>query len=256
MKAWIRNSLIGAGALLLVGGTVVGGSIGYLASSLPASQGPRVEVTDGIVGVETGGSYAWIVRTEGGAILVDAGMDVEAVAIRQELGAMGLGLDDVHTILLTHAHRDHTGGLSAFPRARLVHGPGEGAVLRGEDDRAGLMPSIFNALVPAPPLPADTHAAADGDVLDVDGLEVRVVSTPGHTPGSTSFVVRDGVFAGDAVFADGQAMMVPPGFLNADDAQARRSVRRLAPLDPAWVADGHAGITRDAGPKLGALAGE
>ena len=49
--------------------------------------GPRVQVEPGIVGVEAGGAYAWIVRTPHGAVLVDAGLDAKGPAILAELNS-------------------------------------------------------------------------------------------------------------------------------------------------------------------------
>ena len=115
MKPWLRNTLLGVGGVVLVVIVALVGLVGWVISSMPSSQGARVEIREGLVGVDTGGSYAWIVQTEGGAVLVDAGMDPEATALKAELAAMGLSPDDVHTVLLTHAHGDHTAGLGQFP---------------------------------------------------------------------------------------------------------------------------------------------
>jgi hypothetical protein len=49
--------------------------------------GPRIEAAPGVVGIEAGGSYAWIVCTGHGAVLVDAGLDATGAAILAELKA-------------------------------------------------------------------------------------------------------------------------------------------------------------------------
>jgi hydroxyacylglutathione hydrolase len=238
--------LAGVGVTLLLLLMVGGGLVASILSRMPASQGPRLALSDDVVGIDTGGSYAWIVRTPNGAALVDAGIDPQAAALLAELEAMGLTLDDVHTVLLTHAHGDHTGGLAALPHVTLVHGPGEGPLLRGEGAELGVLPGIFSAFTGPPPLPATVVEAVDDQVVDVDGSRVRVLSTPGHTAGSTSFVWDGVLFAGDALFAAEDGVMLPPAFLNTDTAMAARSVERFGPLDPVWMADGHAGITPDA----------
>jgi len=254
VRPWLRRTLFIAGGLLMLGVLGIGALLGLIASSMPSAQGPRVEIREGVVGVETGGSYAWIVRTEHGAALVDSGMDPQASALLDELQVMGLGADDVHTILLTHAHGDHTGGLGAFPRATVVHGPGEAALLAGEDVPLGLAPSLMAGLMPDPVLPAEVVEAADGQVLDVDGDVVTVVSTPGHTLGSTTYQWGDVLFVGDAVFNAGEGqVMVSPSFLNSDNDAAQASARRLGPLDAEWMADGHGGRTANADAALDAL---
>lgn len=218
--------------------------------SMPRAQGPRVVINDDVVGVETGASYAWVVRTASGAGLVDSGMDPEAKAIKAELENLGLGPGDVHTILLTHAHRDHTGGLGAFPNARLVHGPGEGPLLRGETTPGGVIPSIFNMLTSPPVLPDRVVESTDGAALRVDGERVTVVATPGHTMGSASFLWGDVLFSGDALVGNGTGVQLLPAAVADDIRLNAESVRKYGALDFTDMADGHVGATTDAKTKV------
>lgn len=236
-------------AVILV--TLVGGVV-YVASSMPASQGERVLIRDDLVGVDTGGSYAWIVRTASGAALVDTGIDPEATAILAELERAGLTSADVHTVLLTHAHGDHTGGLPKFPGARLVHGPGEGPLLRGEVTPKATLPWVMSSLMGGPATLPDTIVETkDGATLRVDGEPVHVLHTPGHTSGSTSFVWGDVLFSGDALVGGGTGVQLLPAFINEDLVQNRKSVRAYGAFDFDWMADGHVGATSDAGQKVG-----
>ena len=74
MKKKIPIALAVVVALPLLG-------VGALFATREKPDGPRVEVGPGVVGVETGGAYAWIVRTPHGAVLVDAGLDAKGAAI-------------------------------------------------------------------------------------------------------------------------------------------------------------------------------
>ena len=71
-------------------------------------------VKDGIV------SVAVIPVSEREVALVDAGNDKSAKAILAELSRRHLGPDAVTTILLTHGHPDHTGGVAMFPKAQVI----------------------------------------------------------------------------------------------------------------------------------------
>src|ERR1043166_8841306 len=96
-----------AGLCALVLAVALIGFFGWFFSHLPKRGPDRIAAADSIVGVFSGGSYAWIIRTANGAALVDAGLDPKAAAIVDELRAEGLDASKVHTILLTHGHAEH-----------------------------------------------------------------------------------------------------------------------------------------------------
>ena len=69
---WTALAVIAAFALLL----------GWTVLQFPhMSDVPRLELIPGVVGIETGGSYVWVIRTAHGAALIDAGMDPQGKAI-------------------------------------------------------------------------------------------------------------------------------------------------------------------------------
>ena len=86
------------------------------------------------------------------------------------------------TILLTHAHSDHTDGLSQLQNETGC----ETYIHRNE---------------PKPRSTQKLREVAHGDVLSVGELMVSVVNTPGHTPGGCSFLTQNVAFVGDAIFA-------------------------------------------------------
>src|SRR5438552_2787460 len=118
-----RGSLVAGGAGLLMCALAL--------HQLPPSGEARIELSARASGVEAGGSYAWLVRTRGGAVLIDAGLDPSAEAIRAELARRGMGPSAVRAILLTHGHRDHWGGAAQFPQARVYLGAEDMREVRG-----------------------------------------------------------------------------------------------------------------------------
>ncbi len=76
-----------------------------------------------------------------------------------------------------------------------------------------------------------------GDVLEVGDVAIELIHTPGHTPGSQCFLVRDRLVTGDTLFVDGCGRVDLPG---GDAAQLRESLRMLAKLpDAVTVCPGH-----------------
>lgn len=88
---------------------------------------------------------------------------------------------NVRAILNTHDHPDHTSANSYYAQ-------------------------LFTAPVCAPKYDAEYYDSPpdklleDGDILDYDGLSIRVIHTPGHTEGSLCFLIGDYVFSGDTLF--------------------------------------------------------
>ena len=157
-------------------------------------------------------------RATGEAVLLDAADDApQLVRICRRLG--------VGRVLETHGHHDHIAAVPGIRAAGLPVGiaPADAHMLRDGD--------------------AD-FALADGEILEVGDLRLRTVFTPGHTPGSTCFVLEDhGVlFAGDTLFPGGPGATRPP---YGDFPAIIRSIsERLFTLDPdTIVMPGHGADT-------------
>ena len=173
------------------------------------------------------------------AIVVDPGGDFEAIHARLE--AKGLS---VVSIVHTHTHIDHVGATAPLQRAT-----GAAASIH-EADRFlyDLLP--VQAAMLGCALPEKTEldgSLVDGMAIHAGGLEMGVLHTPGHTPGSVSFVVRDGgsthVFTGDTLFRRGIGRT---DLWGGDSSLIARSLKeKLMTLpDEALVVPGHgAGTT-------------
>lgn len=143
---------------------------------------------------------SYLVRRDGSdrALFVDPGD--EAPKLLNAIDALGVTLE---AILLTHTHIDHVGAIFDLQQ------------------RAGTPASIHHADlflfekidvqaqwlgVEAPPRGSIDHFLKDGQAVACSGVEIGVIHTPGHTPGSTTFVLpgdRNILFAGDTLFRQG-----------------------------------------------------
>ena len=125
----------------------------------------------------------WIVGDDREVIVIDPAHDAEAVA-------RAVGDRNVRLILLTHGHWDHVRAVIDF--ARLVDAP---YLLHPSD--AFLWEQSHGGVGFGP--------IEDGQRFDVAGATLEARHTPGHTPGSTSFVAADlgAVFTGDTLFEGG-----------------------------------------------------
>ena len=135
----------------------------------------------------------------------------EAATILDKLEDLGLTLD---AILLTHGHFDHVGAekdLAADTDCRVF--------LCAED---ALLPPMFTG---GTLYYTDTYA--EGSILNIAGLYIHVLHTPGHTPGSVCLLAEDTLFSGDTLFA-GSCGRTDIG---GDWAAIQKSLKRLASMD-------------------------
>lgn len=173
------------------------------------------------------------------AVVIDPGGDLETICAR--LASLEA---TVEAIVHTHTHIDHVGatkGVQTSTGARAcIH----------EADRFlyDLLPVQAAMLgLPLPPITDMEGSLLDDGTLAFGGLELCILHTPGHTPGSVTFVVDDGgethVFTGDTLFRRGIGRT---DLWGGDFATIQKSLREkiLALPDDAIVVPGHgAGTT-------------
>ena len=242
----LKKILIALGVLLLV--PVAGIAALFMMREPP--DGPRGEAVPGVIGVEAGGANAWIVRTPKGAVLVDAGLDAEGAAILGELKAQNVDPTQVHAVLITHGHPDHYAAARLFPKAAIVAGSADLAMIRGDTTHYSTFGKIMGAVMPMPPPPSIISAARGGDQLEYDTAQFTVVATPGHSPGSVMYLHRNVLFTGDSLMRKGDGLTIAPSMFSESAAENHASLTALQALPFDIVADGHAGVARDAKGKL------
>ncbi|MFG3447088.1 hydroxyacylglutathione hydrolase [Stenotrophomonas sp. NPDC047960] len=141
-----------------------------------------------------------LVADDGRAIVVDPGQSAPVLAAAAQHGW------HPHTVLLTHHHEDHIGGVAEL-QARF---PGL-EVIAPDDQR----------------IPGATRRVGEGECIQALGLEMHVVSVPGHTRSHIAFHSAEHLFSGDALFSLGCGRMfegTPPQLL--------ASLLKLASLPP------------------------
>lgn len=172
------------------------------------------------------------------AIAIDAAYAGDKLC--EEASRLPIALESATHLFLTHADVDHAGGLDAFPNAQIN-------LSRDEEQMVdGTTPRLF-WLYHCPRLDHAHSLLSDGDVITVGTIRIQAIATPGHTPGSMSFLVNDRVlFTGDTLaLRNGQAHTFYRLF-NKDTATQRESIRKLASLQGIdLLCTAHTGCTTD-----------
>lgn len=212
--------------------------------------GPRVEAAPGVVGIEAGGAYAWIVRTPHGAVLVDAGLDATGTAIIAELKAEGVEPRQVQAVLITHGHPDHYAAARLFETATVAVGSADVAMIRGDKTHYSAFGRVIGSVMPLPSAPPVIAALRGGEQLEFDGASFKVIAAPGHSPGSVMYLYKDVLFTGDSLMRKNDGVAIVPALFSEDAGRNRDSLRALEPLTFDKIADGHAGVAFGAKQKL------
>ena len=156
---------------------------------------------------------AFVIHHGGKVILVDAGcgdsMGPDAGHLAQALNTAGVSPDAVDTILMTHLHPDHAGGLATkdgravFPNAELVVRDAEARFwLETANPPEAMKPYFEGARTAVAPYKQRMRIFATGEVLP--GIVAEPL--PGHTPGHTGYLLTSG---GDALLIWGDIVHLP-----------------------------------------------
>lgn len=161
------------------------------------------------------------------ALLVDAGFEPEALLRNaQEQGLR------VAAVLITHGHGDHMIG-AQWVREKI------GCPLYFPEGDLVLVTGSFAGVRYDPPQPTDLLRG--GERLQLGGLEVGVMSVPGHSPGHLAYRIGDAIFSGDCLFRGSVGRTDLP---YADPEQLQESLRALLQIpDATTVYPGHGPIT-------------
>ncbi len=173
--------------------------------------------------ITTGSFYenVWIVGDEVSrdAIIIDPGDEVNLIINKiEEFELVPI------TILATHAHPDHIGAAAEIQKRYNIP-----FAIHTEEK------SILDSFIPIAQmlgfgnieLPEISYYFVDGQILEESNFRVKVIHTPGHTPGSVCFLMGKYLFAGDTIFNGSVGRVdIPGGSWN----ELEKSLRKISEL--------------------------
>ena len=153
-----------------------------------------------------------LINAEGNrAVVIDPGMNPARLVKR--IAELEL---QVEAILLTHAHFDHMGGLEEVRQAAgcpvYLHDLEADWLTDARKNGSARWSDVTPPIVAEPA----EHALDEGQTLELIGLSFQVMHTPGHSPGSVSFLYDTHLFSGDVLFRQSVGRTDLPGGRDVD----------------------------------------
>jgi hydroxyacylglutathione hydrolase len=176
------------------------------------------------------GTNCWMLASDDSdeVVVIDPGFSPEALHdILARAGRRPVA------VLATHAHADHVGEAGTFAGAMPIYVHADDAIAFTDEPAWGA--GFPNPLAPA----RELQSLADGDVVQLAGLAIEVLHTPGHTPGHCAFRIGAdaALCSGDLVFA---GSIGRSDFPNSDPTAMQTSLARFLTLpDEVPVLPGH-----------------
>jgi len=192
----------------------------------------------------------YMIEDPDGLTIVDAGLPLATKSILKQLDKAGRRPSDVKRLLVTHAHPDHVGGLPKLKQitgAQVIASATERPILEGkvpiEQPPPEKVRGIARLVVGKPTTLEGTHLdreVRDGEVIAEVMGGLQVIATPGHTRGHIAFwqPQKRILICGD-VMMNLLGLRLPLAPVTVDMDEARRSIKRVADLQPSLVCFGH-----------------
>ena len=171
------------------------------------------------------GTNCYIIETENkNAVIIDAPYSAETISLGIERSGLSL-----KKILLTHGHCDHIEALNGLVKKYGCE------VYISEQDEKMLRSSVYCLAdyfgTPFEPF-GSANTLKDGDEISLDDLSIKVLHTPGHSPGSLCYIAEGCIFTGDTLF---EGTVGRTDTLGGDWGILMRSLEKLYRLDRNYV---------------------
>ena len=168
------------------------------------------------------GANCYILENEGKCLAIDIGGSFTRFS--DFLGEHSLKPD---AILLTHGHFDHIAGVQAavakYNCPVYIHEDDADMLTDSEKNLAASCGIRINLVTEA-----EVHLLHEGDKVKLAGLELQIMHTPGHSPGSICILCENNLFTGDTLFCESVGRT---DFAGSSTIKMRESLQRLATVE-------------------------
>jgi hydroxyacylglutathione hydrolase len=219
MKKRYKRILAGFGAIMLI---LLLFFIGYLLKARSIMKGmtttETMEIAKNVFSIKDSFVNVYLVKNGEHYIAIDAGND--KANIEQELKKLNIQPEKIKAVLLTHTDSDHSAGISLFKNAGIYLSEQEEQLLNGEKSRFFIFGNKIDS--------EKYELIKDQQILNIEGIKIQGILTPGHTPGTMCYLVNDTLlFTGDALRLNKGKVEKFYNFFNVDSETAAQSIGKI-----------------------------
>ena len=236
MNKTLKSVLIGLGILIAILVIILVGFSFKMKSEMKKMHVIETkEVVQNVFAVNNGFVNMFLVKDSDDYIAIDAGAD--ANVIKEELKKLNIDTAKVVAVFLTHSDGDHTAALSTFSNAKIYLSRDEEQMINGKTAKMMFKHNSISR--------KDYTLLDDGQKIFIGKIQIACISTPGHTPGSMSYLVNDKfLFVGDAFGLKDGRVDKPNSFFSMDMPTAIKSFGKINNLPTAeYIFTAHTGYT-------------
>lgn len=179
----------------------------------------------------------YVYKTNSRTILFDCGTN--KLFVKNGLKRINILLDEITDIFLTHSDYDHIGGIDIFKKANIYISEREEPLIKNKKARRLL---IYNKKI------NNYKTLKDKDVIIIEGVEIKIIETPGHTDGSASYLINNNYFVtGDLLYLTRNNGIKPFLFINnMSHRQDKESIKKIQNIieNVEYILTGHSGIKK------------
>jgi glyoxylase-like metal-dependent hydrolase (beta-lactamase superfamily II) len=238
MNKTVKRILIGTGIVIVLLALVMGGFMLKMKSEMKKMNVIETkEVVHNIYSIKDSFVNMFLVKDSDKYIAIDAGNDINV--INNELQKLSIDPDKVMAIFLTHTDGDHVAAISLFKNAKLYLSHDEEQMINGKTARAMRLHNKIST--------KSYTLVDDQQILKIGNLSIKGILTPGHTPGSMSYLINDTyLFVGDAFGLKNGKVDKPNEFFTSDMKSAIQSFDKIRNLPHVvYLFTAHTGYSSD-----------
>ncbi len=198
---------------------------------------PTQEVVERVYSISDLFVNMYLMKTGENYIAIDTGFRLGTVTKR--LKDLKIDADRVIAVFITHSHFDHIAAMSLFKNANIYLSSEEKRFV--DEGKAGLG-SLKKEMI------TDYIFLNDQQIIEREGLQIKAILTPGHTPGSMCYLVNNKyLFIGDILGFDSKGKAkITPSWLNVDTELQKKTSTKFTKLPGIqYVFSSHGGYTDD-----------
>jgi len=210
--------------------------LNFLSATKSMTPGETSAINDSVWCIKDRFVNAYIFKGEKSYLMVDAGIGEKK--FNEEMEKVGIKPEQITTLLLTHTDGDHTGSIALYKNAAIYIHRDEEQMINGTTGKTKFSKTKWKygsyGLLP------------DNDSLAIDGLRIKIIHTPGHTPGSVCYIIgNDYLVSGDnLIVSNGKFEHFIEKF-NMDTPEQLKALKLLPePASFKYILTAHNGVVK------------